>query len=80
MNFVGRVKKKFEVGSIISIVYFPRLVFLNMRERDIFWTEFWAQKWKKKPSADPFMQSNRLVLQALFMRRSSFQICGALWK
>ena len=56
----------FDAGSIISIVYFPRLVSPNMRERDIFRTEFRAQKWKKKASADPFIQSNRLVLRAFF--------------
>ena len=61
---LDELKKKFEVGSIISIVYFSRLVSQNLRERDIFRTEFRAQKWKLKPSADPFMQSNRLVLQA----------------
>ena len=64
--FLDQLKKVFDVGSKISIVYFPRLVSPNLRERDIFRTEFRAQKWKKKASADPFIQSNRLVSQAFF--------------
>ena len=64
----------FKMGPIISRVYFLRLVSQIMRERDIFRTEFRTQKWQKKPRADPFIQSNCLVLEAFFIRRSYFQI------
>ena len=70
----------FEMGSIISIVYVPRLVSQNMRERDILGQNFVPKSGKRNRALTHLSIKSFGFAGFFLMRRSSFQISGALWK